>query len=77
MYLRIIGRVELSSEEVIEEDRRIVWWVWVDKRQASREVATARVDEKDLVAEVGTTVCHLNGIGQRNLPKNRGERSDM
>ena len=62
MDLRIVGRIELPPKEVIEEYRRIIRWFGVNKCQAPWQIATTRVNEKNLVTEVGSAVRHLDGI---------------
>lgn len=68
MNFDIIERIKLPPVEVVQEDSRIVWRMWVDQYQRGRQKTTTGCDKQQRATEwTGTTVRHLNSIGQVKL----------
>ena len=68
MNFDIIERIKLPPVEVVQEDSRIIWRMWVDQYQRGRQKTTAGCDKQQRATErTGTTVRHLNSIGQVKL----------
>lgn len=68
MYLHIIQRIELTSEEVIQQDCRVVWGLWVNEYHIRRKLSSSYIDQQDLTLVIRGTIGDLDSVVQGNLP---------
>ena len=48
MYLHVVERVELPSEEVVQQHRSVIGWLRVDEGDGRRERTTSRIDKENI-----------------------------
>lgn len=66
--LDVVQRVELAAVEVIQQDCKIMWWLWVHEDDVGRPCASSGIDE-DQVSFIGSSssVRHLHCLRKIDL----------